>query len=506
MVLEEIFDPSEEVKRGVILATVTRVHDDSSKVTLVPRGSHGLGPQELENGHAKAESTQPPRLCKASRCIQFVDYLRFHVFTVYRQLWILVVAANLAAMIVTVVRQSRKSSPSLAGCINASVANLLMAILIRQDYVKNLMYRTCWSIPHSAPLWLRRRLALVYENGGVHSGAAVSALCWFAVFTAFLWVRFRHDTFSDIAVLVFDCMLAVLLLSIVGTAMPQVRRRYHNMFESVHRWAGWFAIVLFWVALALFARDEARSLDPPASTGGRLVRLPAFWMLVIISLNLIYPWLLLRKVAVIRSERLTLHAIRIFFDRKEKVPELHGLAISSHPLAEWHAFASIPPFSDSDAGAYSCIISNAGDWTGNVVANPAPHYWMRGVHQTGQLAMASVFRRVVIMATGSGIGPCLAAFGHLPHTQMHIIWTAPSPRKIFGDAIYEAVLSQDPQATIWDTRKDGRRPDMVKMAEELYRRTEAEAVFFISNRNLTRVTIAALRKRNVAAYAPVFDS
>ena len=47
---------------------------------------------------------------------------------------------------------------------------------------------------------------------------------------------------------------------------------------------------------------------------------------------------------------------------------------------------------------------------------------------------------------------------------------------------------------------------MVQLAEDLYHEVSAEAVFLISNRTLTRKVIAELRKRGVAAYAPVFDS
>ena len=412
--------------------------------------------------------------------------------------------ANLIAIIVTVMRATKSPTLPLAGCANASVANLLIAILVRQDYVKNLMYHACWSVPHSAPLWLRRRLALVYENGGVHSGAAASALLWFAVFTGFLWTDFARNAFTDPAVLTFDCMLAALLLAIVVTAIPQVRRRYHNSFENVHRWAGWFGIALFWCALVLFARDEVRQ-NPGVSLGRSLVRLPAFWMLIIVSLHAVYPWVLLRKVAVVRSDRLTDHAIRLYFDPKEKIPPLHGLSISNAPLHEWHAFAAIPD-DGSECGAASCIISRAGDWTAKTIESPAPYYYMRGIHATGVLAMAQIFRTVVVMATGSGIGPCLSTFGHMPRTKIRIIWSAPDPRGIFGDKIYNRVLREDPEAIIWDTRRDGRRPDLVRMAGDLYHAISAEAVFFISNRNLTRKVIRSLKERHVAAFAPVFDS
>ena len=112
------------------------------------------------------------------------------------------------------------------------------------------------------------------RTGGVHSGAAVSSLIWFLVFTGYLWTAFSRRGFTDLPVLAFDVILTVLLLSIVVTAIPQMRRRYHDMFESAHRWAGWLSIALFWVALVLFARDDAKAADIRVSLGKTLTKLP----------------------------------------------------------------------------------------------------------------------------------------------------------------------------------------------------------------------------------------
>ena len=69
------------------------------------------------------------------------------------------------------------------------------------------------------------------------------------------------------------------------------------------------------------------------------------------------------------------------------------------------------------------------------------------------------------------------------------------------------VLEQDPQAVIWDTQLKGHaRPDVVNMAHTLYIATEAKALFFISNKKLTRKVVRELKMLGVPAYAPVFDS
>lgn len=238
-----------------------------------------------------------------------------------------------------------------------------------------------------------------------------------------------------------------------------------------------------------------------------LAKTPAFWLLVIVSIHVIYPWVLLRKVPVVKVEHLSDRAVLLYFSPKESVTPLHGVSISDAPLLEWHSFAAIPDTGGTDGGAASCIVSKAGDWTAKAVDRPADFYYMRGCHMTGTLYMAKVFKRVVVMATGSGVGPCLALFGHAPKTKIRVLWFASSPQSTFGEKIVSRVLEQDHEAAIWDTRMEGQeRPDVVTMAHTLYKAMEAEALFFISNKKLTRKVVRELKVLGISAYAPVFDS
>jgi hypothetical protein len=437
------------------------------------------------------------------------EFLRIVVFTVYRQLLSIVCIANLVAIVIVVVRNANSTTPSLSDMATASTANLTAAILIRQDYVKNILFYTCWTVRHSTPLWFRRRIAKIYENGGIHSGGAVCAVGWFVVFAGFLTKEYVEGTFTNPVVVALVYLLLATFLAVVIGAIPQVRRAHHNLFENTHRLGGWIAIALFWPLLILYANDVNNAMvnvNPP-SLGQALAQLPSFWLLLILSFHAIYPWVRLRKVAVVKYEHLSDHAVRIWFDPKEHIPPLHVVSISDAPMKEWHGFASIPDQDGSAGGATSCIISKAGDWTTKTVKQPADFYYMRGTHTTGALYMAIIFRRVVVMSTGSGIAPCLALVGNAPNTQMRFIWSTRSPQETFGPKIINTVLRQDPKAIIWDTRKKGqKRPDLVQMAYEVYHEMEAEAVFFISNRGLTKKVIEGLERRGVAAFAPVFDS
>lgn len=442
------------------------------------------------------------------RYASVLNWLRLVTFTVYRQLLLILVLCNLAGAIYVSVQGMRSSEAVVAHSVTAALANLTAAVLIRQDYVVNGLYAICWSVPHSAPLRFRRKMALIYENGGVHSGSALGALIWTVAFLCLFAPDGVRGSWRSALVLSMSLILLTLLLLVILGALPQVRRQHHNFFENTHRIGGWCSVLLFWPTLWLFIVGNVEvGAATPTSLLLTLLRTPASWMLLIISMHIVYPWLLLRKVRVVKSEHLSDHAVRIHFDPRERVRPLRGCAISDAPLREWHSFAMIPDLDSRDGGASSCIISKAGDWTSKVIKSPPEYFYMRGLPRTGVLAMAKVFKSIVLMSTGSGIGPCLSVLGGIPGTEVRIIWSAPDPLETFGKRIYERVLHHDPRAMILDTRLEGhRRPDLVKAALEVYLIEKAEAVFFISNRNLTHRVTTGLASKGVPVFAPVFDS
>jgi hypothetical protein len=63
----------------------------------------------------------------------------------------------------------------------------------------------------------------------------------------------------------------------------------------------------------------------------------------------------------------------------------------------------------------------------------------------------------------------------------------------------------DPNALIIDTKVEG-RPDLVQLAYKHYVEFGAEAIFCVSNRQLTRKVVYAMESRGVPAYGPIWDS
>ena len=156
-----------------------------------------------------------------------------HIFlTVYRRLFSLAFIGNLIGLGLILALNVDSSSPPLSGFATAASANMMVAILARQDYIVNILFKTCSLVPLSAPLRLRRLLAKVYEYGGVHSGAAFCSVMWFLVLTTFLTNDFVSGQLEDRAIMTFTYILLTLLLSIVITAYPGVRFASHNTFEN----------------------------------------------------------------------------------------------------------------------------------------------------------------------------------------------------------------------------------------------------------------------------------
>lgn len=112
---------------------------------------------------------------------------------------------------------------------------------------------------------------------------------------------------------------------------------------------------------------------------------------------------------------------------------------------EWHGFACIPTPNEK---GFSLVVSKAGDWTNDKIVKPPTHLWVRGVPCYGVLRIAPLFRRIVFVATGSGIGPCAPVI-FAQRIPIKLLWTSPNIRETFGDELVDAVLKSSPGAVVY---------------------------------------------------------
>ena len=457
---------------------------------------NGLGQtsqnEDIEKSFSVPEKSQP----------RFLRNLRYSLLSVYRKLFGVIFIANLVAFIYILAHYRGLDIPA-THLATAASANLCAAIFVRLEIVINFIFFVCRAIPHSAPLAIRRVAAKGYAYGGVHSGCSISGTLWFLLLTIALTYqgvngRLASDHIPIIAIAIF---LLFILLLIIALAYPTLRMRNHNLFELSHRYLGWTAVGIFWIELGLIVRNSA--IVNHVSLGSAFVQEPTTWFLIAITVSIFQSWIFLRKVEF-EAENLSNHAIRLTFQGKLK--PFRGVGLALTPLGQYHSFATYPA-PERGENMHSILVSSAGDWTKKQASDPSNkrHFYLKGTYKAGVLAMATCFKKAIIVVTGSGIGPCLAFF-NLPErlrVPCRILWV--TRKEVYGDAILGQVMQCDPEAIIWDSKKSG-RPDMLQLTWALYKRSDAEAVFMISNPNATRKLIYGLESRGVPAFGPIWDS
>ena len=380
-----------------------------------------------------------------------------------------------------------------------TLINFTIGILIRQQYIINVLFKIATSIPKSWPLFIRRRAGKIYHFGGIHIGGNVSGTFWFLLFLGSLFFDFFSKTKRsqhDITLLWTGVLLSGILVYMIIMALPKLRAKYHNSFEKSHRFGGWTALILFWVQMFITIDNQNPDLGMIAS----LIHSLNFWLLILITISILLPWLRLKKVEVDITKPSN-HVILARFNYGETPFAGSSTSISRSPLLEWHSFANVP---EPAKEGFRLTISRAGDWTGKLIDDMPKHLWVKGITTAGVGNVDKLFKKVIWVATGSGIGPCL------PHllsmeTASRLIWATRNPRKTYGNGLIDEILNVQPEAIIWDTDAYG-KPDMVKLAYKAYKEYGAEAVICISNKKLTWKVVYGLESRGIPAYGAIWDS
>lgn len=417
-------------------------------------------------------------------------FIRYTALNVYRRLFSLAFIGNAIAFVILMVKGAAPLD-----LINASAVNLAVCGLCRHPLVVNTLFLTFGAVPRSAPMRIRRLACKIFHLGGMHSGAGVASCIWYVGFAGMYTYNFQPSPIN-IAVVVLVWLVLALLLAIIIVAYPLFRAKRHDYFELIHRFSNWTILVLFWILLFLLGTAEA-------SLWSFLGHLPAFWILIILTLATIHPWLLLRRVPVV-PEPLSPHAVRLHFSHTT-VRFGQGITVARHPLADWHSFASFTDKFDSPATKFSCLVSKAGDWTRGAIAEQPTHLWKRGVPTYGFGYVFRMFERIIVVTTGSGIGPCLSFIEDERRPQMRVIWQTKSPLRTYGQRTLDLVSRMDAEPLIIDTSVTG-RVAMLPIVLRLYKEFEAEAVCVISNPKMTKSLVYGLETRGIAAYGPIFDS
>lgn len=491
--------------------------------------------------HGLDSSPLPPK--KGNRLYR---YLRWNFGSVYRRIFCLAFMGNAAAVLWFIIRSGIENRPILTyqQAATAVTANILMAIVVRNEHIVNAFFWIFGTWAKVLPLWARTLSAKIYSYGGLHSGGAVAATFWYAIYLVLLTMDYRSqegplDAIRGYIYLFSYAIIAMLVVMLIF-AYPRVRVLMHNSFENTHRFMGWTVVGLFWAQIMLQTADASNNSSPHQSFGHVFVRNAAWWMLLITTLLIAYPWSRMR-LRNVEAEVLSSHCVKLNFDYRE-VYFGQAIRLTDAPLKETHAFGVIPhPLAPTAAEidekssitgepiqrlshcgdkGFSVIVSHAGDWTRKIIDYPPSQIYTRGTPQFGVMRCAGLFSPVIVIGTGSGIAPCLSLFTQHPDHPVRIIWSTPNPLQTYGRAVLDLVYKTDPAAVVIDTRKTG-RPDLVKIAYRVWEqsrmgvfpeevktqaRKPCEAAVIISNQKVTEKVVYGLESRGLPTYGALFDS
>ncbi|KAH8827519.1 hypothetical protein DL96DRAFT_1464630, partial [Flagelloscypha sp. PMI_526] len=392
-----------------------------------------------------------------------------------------------------------------------ALGNILVSLFPRNEiFLRFLYWFSLLLFKRWSPLWVREIIATVLLHlGGLHSGFAISGTIWLIVAVVNFFRAPMHVVVKALSVI--TCAAITL---VCGSAWPGLRNTHHNIFENIHRLAGWFGLIMVWVVVIQGESWEAlsNSFNP-----SKLATKPDIYLAAMLTVMVALPWTTLRKVPV-DSHVLSPSVIQLRFHGRGYGVGLFG-RVSRHPLRENHAFG-ISSRGPRAAEHYMLVVGQ-GDFTRDLIARPPTHLYTRMVKFVGLPYMVNMYRSGLYVVTGAAIGVALSVFLQPdPKSRWHLLWIASrieetysttaladlrdvfarqSPDRIFHQEDFES------RVTLWDTRQRG-RPELMPLIETHVKAKDVEVVFVTSNPQGTEEILRGCRERRIPAHGPIWDS
>jgi ferredoxin-NADP reductase len=115
------------------------------------------------------------------------------------------------------------------------------------------------------------------------------------------------------------------------------------------------------------------------------------------------------------------------------------------------------------------------------------------------------YSRVVTLATGAGIAPCLPQIQN-KSSDIYLIWIAKNHQSTYGEEVWRVVgkLPKN-QVFLHDTGQNG-RPNAARLIANAVKVHRAEAVFVVSNDRYTGAIIGVCWRMGIRCYGATRDS
>ncbi|KAL3519939.1 hypothetical protein ACH5RR_018088 [Cinchona calisaya] len=480
---DEDRDTLADIEEGHEVLDHEKVEPSMSPLPLLPTAA-----SKREQKPKPAAKPNPNRLS--------VILLDQGLFTVYKRLFVVCLTLNITGLIIAATGNFPYARNKAA---LFSIANIFTLILCRSEaFLRIVFWLVVKVFGHS---WVPIRIktmttSLLQSLGGIHSGCGISSIAWL-IYALVLTLKDRENTSSEI-IGVASTILALIFLSSLA-AFPLIRHLHHNVFERIHRFAGWSALGLVWAFVILTISYDPKTKSYRSDFGSELVNHQEFWFTVGITVLIIIPWITVRRVPVKISSP-SGHASIIKFQGGIKAGILGR--ISPSPFSEWHAFGII-----SDGKNEHMMLAGAvGDFTKSLVSNPPSHLWVRQVHFAGLPYLVNMYDRVLVVATGSGICVFLSFILQPSRANVCFLWVTKGVEQNFGKEI-KTWMSGHPKdkVIVHDTAILG-RPNVSQMSIDTAKNWGAEVVIVTSNPEGSRDVVNACKGAGIPAFGPIWDS
>ena len=368
-----------------------------------------------------------------------------------------------------------------------AIVEILVGVLVRNEIFIAFLHCVIAWIPF-CKYEVNRMLHCI---GGLHISCAVAAFFW-------LIVSISYES-HGLVVRITGAIILLLIIFLSSTALPVVRQRFHNTFEHIHRYVGWVCLLILIVHVIFLQKDKFDYFHTRA-----IFNLPVI-TLVLIVVIIFLPWICVRRVFAKFHQPSNDLTVITFPQALYPYGSTTRISLDGH---EWHAFAIA--LSDACADQHSILVAVAGDWTKGLAedyrTNKLPEQvWIRQIKGIGFMYSIHAYRKVLIVCTGSGIAPAMPYIKDpLPTTHAHLLWIAKQHELNYGDYIWQLVKKTAPHFTLHDTKINGRPgPELV---EDHFWRSNAEAVFVVSNEKFTKEVVNALWRKSIPCFGALFDS
>ncbi|KAH7927472.1 hypothetical protein BV22DRAFT_1006906 [Leucogyrophana mollusca] len=444
----------------------------------------------LASGRINNETPKNKLKRRTSRWIRFQLW-----FNTYRKFYTLVMAVNLTALSLTMggiwEYPHRYTGAFVLG-------NLQTAIIMRNELFLRALYlfvNTCFA--KWTPLWFRLGCTSALQHvGGIHSGCATSGFLWLIYKVTSIFINHKDTHY---AVLVTGVTTNIAVAVSILSAFPWVRNNHHNVFERHHRFIGWLGLLSTWIFVIL-----GDSYDSDTHTwnpnGVRVLEQQDFWFAFSMTVFILIPWFTVREVGV----DVEIPSPKVAILRFERGMQQGLLArISRGSIMEYHAFGII---SEGTHAKYHYLICGLqGDFTRRLVTEPPKTLWTRQLKFAGVSNTSTLYKRGIRVCTGTGLGAALSTC--LQSSQWYLIWIGSEQDKTFGPTISGLIHRHigPERVTLWDSKKEGGRPDVMKLVKEVYASWQAEVVFITSNFQGNQEIMEGCKEAGIPAFGTLWD-